>query len=123
MASARPIPSSPADYETLSTLGTTAGTLLLRARSRRDGELVLLKQLDEPSPDASEVAALRAEHARFEALNSESIPRPLAFLATTPHAIVLADPGGALLDAALGKPLPLALTLAVARDLADGLAA
>ncbi|MCA9620102.1 MAG: AAA family ATPase [Myxococcales bacterium] len=36
---------------------------------------------------------------------------------------MLADPGGALLDAALGKPLPLALTLAVARDLADGLAA
>jgi predicted ATPase/signal transduction histidine kinase/CheY-like chemotaxis protein len=108
-------------YEILESLGATTGSALVRARRLVDGAPVLLKLLDARPVDSAALARLRKEYALFDALRLAVIPRPLALITEPPPCIVLADPGGGLLEAALIAPVPLKQALRLGRDLAEAL--
>jgi hypothetical protein len=96
---------------------------LYRAERLADGRRVLIKSVTAAAHGLAAVAALKREHALMSALAGPGVPRAIAFeQGNGGAALVVDDPGGALLAAQLGAgPWPLAAALRVGRAVARGL--
>jgi predicted ATPase/transcriptional regulator with GAF, ATPase, and Fis domain len=109
-------------YRLTAELSRDAHAVLWRAERRADGARVLLKMAT-PGAQPSAAAAIRREHALLATLAGPGLPRAVGLAdADGQTALVLEDPGGALLATALETgPLPLAAALALGRSVASSL--
>jgi PAS domain S-box-containing protein len=111
-----------AGYQVVEWLGPTSGSQLCRARRIADRAPVLLKILATGPATAGRIADLRREYELLTSLHQPGVPRPIALLTEGPcPAIVLADCGGDLLEAALATRLPVPDTLRLALQLTETL--
>lgn len=108
-------------YELLEALGTTAGSRLCRARRLTDQQPVLLKLLDDATPE--QLARFQREYELLKALHLPGVVRPIALASDGRGSVmVLEDHEGPRLESALAVPLALPRALRLAVQLAQALA-